>query len=539
MHCSDDFLTGCRDLAREFDVGIQTHLAESATQAVIARKRYGKSLTAHLAALDMLDERFSGAHAIWIDRDDMRRIADAGGAVAHNPLSNLRLGSGLAAVRAMLDCGVTVGIGTDAGNTSDTQNMFEAARLASYLSRIRGPDYREWLTAAEAFTLASAGSARVLGFGDEMGAIAPNAFADLVFLDLAHINYVPLRDALLQLVNGESGTAIDAVMVGGRFVLRGGKLLTVDEAKMRREAEAARERLDTANAGALQTRAQCRTGSASSASPMPGHPACPTGTQASRFASQASTESGRRLRKYAHRHRAEAAPKQSAAVGGDHAGREQRRFAGCDDGSRIEHNRNAKNRMRTAELGQRALLVVLREPRLERREQARRAAQHLAAEAERVDDAAVACRGRKLRIVRRALHERPLHQCRGRGEPASRHSRELNACNLTVGREFRHQRRTLNASRRIEHQRAGRHPEIEEVERRLEHRAQRGLRFGRVRLARAEDRVQHRSRARQAGCAGRRLRSAPTAQSTAGRPAPIEARRIPAAVPVREIAAAR
>lgn len=252
MHCSDDFLTGCRDLAREFDVGIQTHLAESATQAVIAKRRYGTSLTAHLSGLGLLGERFSGAHAIWIDRDDMRRIADAGGAIAHNPLSNLRLGSGLAAVRAMLDCGVTVGIGTDAGNTSDTQNMFEAARLASYLSRIRGPDYREWLTSAEAFTLATAGSARVLGFGGEIGAIAPNAFADLVFLDLAHINYVPLRDALLQLVNGESGTAIDAVMVGGRFVLRDGKLLTVDEAKMRREAESARERLDTANAGALQ-----------------------------------------------------------------------------------------------------------------------------------------------------------------------------------------------------------------------------------------------------------------------------------------------
>lgn len=252
MHCSDDFLTGCRDLAREFEVGIQTHLAESAAQAAIARQRYGASLTAHLAGLGLLGERFSGAHAIWIDRDDMKRIADAGGAVAHNPLSNLRLGSGLAAVRDMLDCGLAVGIGTDAANTSDTQNMFEAARLASYLSRIRGPVYRDWLTAAEAFSLATAGSARVLGFGGELGAIAPNAFADLVFLDLAHINYVPLRDALLQLVNGESGTAIDAVMVGGRFVLRGGKLLTVDEAKMRRDAESARARLDEANAGSLR-----------------------------------------------------------------------------------------------------------------------------------------------------------------------------------------------------------------------------------------------------------------------------------------------
>jgi cytosine/adenosine deaminase-related metal-dependent hydrolase len=250
MHCSDEFLLDCRDLAREFEVGVQTHLAESAAQAAIARQRYGESLTAHLSGLGLLGERFSGAHAIWIDRDDMRRIADAGGAVAHNPLSNLRLGSGVAAVRTMLDCGLAVGIGTDAANTSDTQNMFEAARLASYLSRIRGPGYREWLSAEEAFTLATAGSARVLGFAGKLGAIAPGAFADLVFVDLGHINYVPLRDALLQLVNGESGTAVEAVMIGGRFVLRNGRLLTVDEAKLRRDAESARDRLDTANDGA-------------------------------------------------------------------------------------------------------------------------------------------------------------------------------------------------------------------------------------------------------------------------------------------------
>ena len=128
--------------------------------------------------------------------------------------------------------------------------MFEAARLASYLSRIRGPDYHQWLSAEEAFTLATTGSARVLGFAGKLGAIVQGAFADLVFIDLGHINYVPLRDALLQLMNGESGTAVDAVMVGGRFVLRGGRLLTVDEAKLRREAEFARDRLDGANQGA-------------------------------------------------------------------------------------------------------------------------------------------------------------------------------------------------------------------------------------------------------------------------------------------------
>lgn len=256
LHCSDEFLAGCRDLSREFQVGLQIHLGESPAQAALALKHYGCSLTAHLDRLGLLNERFSGAHAIWIDHDDMRRIADKGGAVAHNPLSNLRLGSGLAAVRAMLERGLAVGIGTDAVASSDTQNMFEAARLAAYLSRLRGGEYSQWLSVEEAFRLATAGSARVLGFEGRIGTIAEGACADLVFLDLAHINYVPLRDALLQLVNGESGSAIDAVMVGGRFVIQHGRLLTVDEARLRRDAEAARERLDRANQAAFATARQ-------------------------------------------------------------------------------------------------------------------------------------------------------------------------------------------------------------------------------------------------------------------------------------------
>jgi guanine deaminase len=251
LHCSDEFLRACHALSREFAVGLQTHLAETKTQAVMALRRYGRSLTAHLGSLGMIDERFSAAHGIWLDRDDIQRLADGGAAVSHNPLSNLRLGSGVAPVRLMLDAGLTVGVGTDAANTSDTQNMFEATRLAVYLSRLQGPDPARWLSVEEGWQMATAGSARLLGFQDKIGRIAPGSFADLVLLDLRHITYVPLRDALLQVLNGEGGAAVDSVMVGGEFVLRDGRMLTVDQDALRREAEAARDRLDRANAEGL------------------------------------------------------------------------------------------------------------------------------------------------------------------------------------------------------------------------------------------------------------------------------------------------
>lgn len=85
-------------------------------------------------------------------------------ALAYNPCSNLRLGSGVAPVRKMIENGIVVGVGTDASGTSDGQNMFEATRLASYLSRIDGPATEKWSSASDALQLATEGSAKVLGF---------------------------------------------------------------------------------------------------------------------------------------------------------------------------------------------------------------------------------------------------------------------------------------------------------------------------------------------------------------------------------------
>jgi 5-methylthioadenosine/S-adenosylhomocysteine deaminase len=248
LHCSDEFLIHCAQLSSEHGVPVQTHLAESRAQAAIGQARYGKSLVSHLDDLGFLSERLSAAHAIWLDNDDIARLGQSGVAVAHNPSSNLRLGSGIAPVRQMLTAGVTVGVGTDASNTSDGQNMFEATRLASYLSRIDGFATEQWLSAHEAFDLATQGSAKVLGF-EKIGRLAPGYEADIVFLRLDSPHFVPLRAPLLQMVFGENGASVHTVMIGGRVVFHDGKLLTLDESLLRRQAQQAADRLDRANAG--------------------------------------------------------------------------------------------------------------------------------------------------------------------------------------------------------------------------------------------------------------------------------------------------
>jgi guanine deaminase len=247
-HCSDDFILGCAAIARDFAVGLHSHVAESKVQAVASLRVYGKTQTAHLDELGVLGPHFTVAHGVWLDPDDMTRLGDHGASVAHNPGSNMRIGSGLADARTMLERRVNLGIGTDGATCADNQNMYEALRLASFVSKVQGPEWRRWLTTREAALAATEGSARALGFGERIGRIAPGWKADLVLLDLDHPNWIPLNDPVNQLVHCEDGTAVDSVMIGGRMVVQNRKPVGVDLATLRDRAEAARERLHAANA---------------------------------------------------------------------------------------------------------------------------------------------------------------------------------------------------------------------------------------------------------------------------------------------------
>ncbi|MEK6708988.1 MAG: amidohydrolase [Nitrospinota bacterium] len=247
LHCSDAFIAGCRDLARDFDVGVHMHLAESKVQAVSGLKRYGKTLARYLDDCGLLGPNFTGAHCVWLDDDDLKLMRDRGASVAHNPGSNLRLGSGVAPARRMLARGLAVGIGTDGSASSDNQNMFEAMRMASFVSRIVTPEPGEWLGAWEVLALATCGSARVLGMEGAIGRIAAGYKADIAFLDLRNVNFVPLNDVANQIVNCEDGSAVDSVMIGGRMVLENRRFVTLDYEKLRRDAQAAAERLSRGN----------------------------------------------------------------------------------------------------------------------------------------------------------------------------------------------------------------------------------------------------------------------------------------------------
>jgi 5-methylthioadenosine/S-adenosylhomocysteine deaminase len=246
-HCSREFLLACLKLAKDYETGLHSHVAESKVQVIAGYHHYGTTLTAYLDSLGMVGPNFTVAHGVWLDGDDMKLLGDNGASVSHNPGSNMRLGNGIADMRGMLDAKVNVGIGTDGASCSDNQNMYENMRLASMASKVQGPDWQRWITTDEVLTAATAGSARALGLGDKIGKLVKGFKADIVFLDLDHVNWIPCNDPTNQIVHTEDGTAVHSVMIAGRMVVENKRLLTVDLAGLAARAEKSRERLAKVN----------------------------------------------------------------------------------------------------------------------------------------------------------------------------------------------------------------------------------------------------------------------------------------------------
>jgi guanine deaminase len=239
--CTERLLAACRDAAAALGLPLHTHLLETKVQAVQRMRQDGCSTAVYLDRLGLLGPRTTLAHAVWTTGADLDAIARTGACVVHNPGSNMKLGSGVMPLRAMLDRGISVAVGADGSASSDNQNLFEALRLAAYLHRPLEVDYERWPRAREVLGLAWDGGARALDAA--VGRIAPGYLADLALLDLDTEPLTPLNDAAAQLVMAETGGSVRTVIVAGRVVLADRTPTRVDAAAIRAEARATARRL--------------------------------------------------------------------------------------------------------------------------------------------------------------------------------------------------------------------------------------------------------------------------------------------------------
>jgi 8-oxoguanine deaminase len=222
---SRDLMKESARLARSYGVSMHTHLAENVNDVAYSLEKFGMTPAQYAEDCGWVGHDVWHAHCVQLDEAGIDLFARTGTGVAHCPCSNMRLASGIAPVRRMLDRGVNVGLGVDGSASNDGAHMLGEARQAMLLQRVGfGPDA---MTARQALELATLGGAKVLG-RDDIGALAPGMSADLVMFRLDQLGFAgALHDPLAALVFcTPSGVACS--IIHGRVVVRDGRLATVE-----------------------------------------------------------------------------------------------------------------------------------------------------------------------------------------------------------------------------------------------------------------------------------------------------------------------
>jgi cytosine/adenosine deaminase-related metal-dependent hydrolase len=235
---------------------VATHVAESDDEtdfmlrgrgpiaAVSEIDPAGRTSVRHLAAHGLLEPRVLAAHCVKVDDEEIELLAEQDVAVAHCPRSNALLGCGVAPLRALLDAGLRIGLGTDSPASTPSLDMWEEMRAAVYAARARA-ERPDALGASEALELATLGSARALGLADEIGSLAAGKRADLAVVSLSGSPYLPWEDPTVAVVFGGSPERVHLTLVEGEERYEKGGF---EWHELRHSAAAARARMLTTEA---------------------------------------------------------------------------------------------------------------------------------------------------------------------------------------------------------------------------------------------------------------------------------------------------
>jgi 5-methylthioadenosine/S-adenosylhomocysteine deaminase len=231
-----EYFGALSELSKKYDIPFNMHILETKLQRVLGETKYGKSLVRYVDDLGFLDERSVVIHAIWVDDQDVELMAAAGCSVAHNPVCNLRLGSGVMTFRRHSNAGINICLGSDEACTDDTHNMWIVGKVAGLIHSITDSEYRNWPQAKEILWCLTRGGARAMCMEDQVGVLAPGYEADLILVDINTLSFTPLNDIYRQLIYCETGSSVVMTMVAGEIVYNDGKLLSVDEEAIKEEA---------------------------------------------------------------------------------------------------------------------------------------------------------------------------------------------------------------------------------------------------------------------------------------------------------------
>ncbi|THF81317.1 amidohydrolase [Cohnella fermenti] len=246
-YCTEDAYRRAAKLAEKYDTGIHTHGEESIAMARRLHAETGRWPVELFYDRGILGPKTVLAHCVWLQDSEMELLAKTGTSVAHCPVSNLKLASGIAPIKELLDLGVNVGIGTDGVKENNSLDMLEEMKYVPLLQKARLLDATA-IPAEVALRMATIDGAKALGLDKEIGSLEIGKKADLIMVDFRKHHLTPIirgkyNNAVSNLVYSASGSDVSHVFIDGKPIVRERKLLTGDAEAIRLEAQEAAEKL--------------------------------------------------------------------------------------------------------------------------------------------------------------------------------------------------------------------------------------------------------------------------------------------------------
>ena len=226
---SKDYFLSLDNLSKKYDLPFYAHMLETRLQRVFGEVCLdGRSLVQYTEELGMLSERMNIIHAVWVNKVDLDIIAEYGACVAHNPISNLRLGSGIMPLRQMLDRNIPVCLGVDEAIADDNVNMWSVMKSAAIIHNLTDWDYSKWPSASEVLVAATKNGGLAMR-ETKLGELEVGAPADLILIDINSLPFTPLNNLHRQLVYCELGQSVRLTMVAGKIVVSEKQMRTINE----------------------------------------------------------------------------------------------------------------------------------------------------------------------------------------------------------------------------------------------------------------------------------------------------------------------
>lgn len=241
--CPPEPLREVIELAENMNIPIHIHLAETVEEVVAIRDKYRQTPTQYLANLGLFaNAHVLLAHSVHLNRRDIGLLKGMRGGVSHNPVSNLKLGCGIAPISDMLEQGITVGLGTDGAGSATTVDMFEEIKAASWLQKL---DYGNptRMPAEQALRMATCESAKLLNIHDQVGTLEIGKKADIILVNMQQPHLQPIHHLQSLLAFSANGADVDTTIVNGQLLMRHRQLLTINEEELYREATARAQRI--------------------------------------------------------------------------------------------------------------------------------------------------------------------------------------------------------------------------------------------------------------------------------------------------------